>query len=74
MPHSRKHPFRSIIDPLSHLYSSREGRSLIAQMSIEVARQNRAAAVRVADEQGEVAAFHAQRLAIMVPSGAMPRR
>ena len=49
-----KHPFRSIIDPLSHLYSSREGRSLIAQMAIEVAGQNRAAAVRVADEQREV--------------------
>ena len=68
-----QHPFRSIIDPLSHLYSSREGRSFIAQMAIEVAGQYRAAAVRVADEQRSVlitlAAFHVHRLAIMVPSG-----
>ena len=35
-----KHPFRSIADPISHLQSSRESRSCVAQISIEIAGQN----------------------------------
>ena len=46
-----KHLFRSIADPLSHVQSSREGRRVVAQISIQIAGQYRPAAVRVADEQ-----------------------
>jgi hypothetical protein len=41
---------RPIVDSLPQVQSSREGRGLVAEMSVKIAGQDGAAAIRVADE------------------------
>ena len=50
IPQQSQHPLGAVIDPFAGVQTGRRGWRL-AQMDVEVSRQNRAAAIGVADEE-----------------------